>query len=135
MKKFIPIVVIAAVCMSSATQTALAIKPFDDAWREYYLKETKDEDLKKLAGEAKCNICHVQGEKKTVRNPYGEALDKLLDKKDYDAKRLKAAPEKVKEELEAAFKKVEEEKGKGQEKTFKERMDAHLLPGGDKEGK
>lgn len=134
MKKFIPIVVVVAMCLGTVTQPALAIKPFGDAWGEHYIKDSKDEDLKKLAGEAKCNVCHVQGEKKTVRNPYGEALDKLLDKKAYE-KLAKEDAAKAKESVLEAFKKVEEEKAKGSEKTFKERMDAHLLPGGDKDGK
>ena len=117
------------------TNAAWAIKPFNDAWKAYYLEgEGKHADLKELSAEAKCNVCHIQGEKKTKHNPYGEALEKLLEKDNYKASRLKAEPEKVKEELEAAFKKVEGEKA-ADGKTFKERMDAKKLPGGNAEGK
>lgn len=133
MKRFIPIVVIAAVCMGSVTQTALAIKPFGDAWNEHYLKDSKDEELKKLAGEAKCNVCHTGKEKKN-RNPYGQALNKLINKKEFE-KLSKEDKAKANEYVLEAFKKVEGEKAKDSDKTFKERMDAHMLPGGDKDGK
>ncbi len=134
MKKFIPVVAIAAAFAVVSAKPALAIKPFGEAWGAYYVTDSANEDFKKLAGEAKCNVCHIQGENKKKHNPYGEALEKLLDKKDFGAERLKNEADKVKAELEAAFKKVESEKAKDG-KTFKERMDAHMLPGGDKDGK
>jgi seryl-tRNA synthetase len=135
MKRFLSFVVIATVCFASVPQSAFAIKPFNDAWNKYYVEESDNEDFKKLAGESKCNVCHVDGQdKKKVRNEYGEALGKLLKAADYKGPRLKEEAEKVKEELEAAFKKVEEEKNKAGE-TFKERLDKHLLPGGDVKGK
>ncbi len=134
MKKFIPVFVLAAICVASASKPAFAVKAFGEAWTKYYVESSKSDEFKALAGEAKCNVCHIQGENKKKHNTYGEALEKLLDKKDYSPERLKNEADKVKEELEAAFKKVETEKAKDG-KTFKERMDANLLPGGDKDGK
>lgn len=116
------------------TDQVWAVKAFNDAWNAYYLEgEGKHENLKELSKEAKCNVCHVENNKKK-HNPYGESLEKLLEKDNYKAARLKAEPEKVKEELEAAFKKVEGEKAADGE-TFKKRMEAGKLPGGNIDGK
>ena len=133
LKSFASIVLTFVVALG-LTNAAWAIKPFNEAWNAYYLVEDKHENLKTLSEEAKCNLCHIQGEKKTKHNPYGEALAKLLDKDDYKKERLEGQKEKVKEELEAAFKKVEGEKA-ADGKTFKERMAAGKLPGGNAEGK
>lgn len=125
----------ALVVCAWAAEDALAIKTFQDAWNKYYLEgEGKMGDLKDQVAEAKCNVCHVQGEKKTVHNAYGKTLVELLDKDNYKAARVKAQPEEVQKELEEAFKKVEGLKGPG-DMTFKQRMEKGMLPGGDKEGK
>ncbi len=134
MKKLLLILVTSASCVGFLGSPVFAIKAFNEAWTEFYVKDSKNEDFKKLSEEAKCNVCHIQGESKKKHNPYGESLESLLKKDDYKADRLKAEPEKVKEELEAAYKKVESEKAKDG-KTFKERIDAGMLPGGDKDGK
>lgn len=125
----------ALVACAWATEDALAIKTFQEAWNKYYIEgEGKMKDLKDQVAEAKCNVCHVQGEKKTVHNAYGEALEELLDKDNYKATRVKEEPEKVQKELEEAFKKVEDHKGPG-DMTFKQRMEKGMLPGGNKDGK
>ena len=67
----------AAVAFSAGE--AFAIKQFSDEFKEMYVKEGSP-----LAAEvetAKCNVCHV-GKSKKDRNAYGEALAKLLDKKE-----------------------------------------------------
>ena len=133
LKSFASIVLTFVVALG-LTNAAWAIKPFNDAWNAHYLAQGKHEDLKALSEEAKCNVCHIKGENKKKHNPYGESLAKLLKKDDYKKERLEKEPEKVKEELEAAFKKVEGEKA-ADGKTFKERMAAGKLPGGNADGK
>lgn len=115
---------------------AFAIKEYSETWTKVYVDTSDKEDFIKLAGEAKCNVCHIDGENKKKHNPYGEALeDAGLLKKTFPAKRFKEEPDKVRKEVEEIFKKVEGKKAEGQEKTFGERMKAGMLPGGDVKGK
>ena len=115
---------------------AFAIKEDSETWVKVYVDSSDKDDFKKLAGEAKCNVCHIDGENKKKHNPYGEALeDAGLLKKTFPAKRFKEEPEKVRKEVEEIFKKIEDKKAEGQDKTFGERMKAGLLPGGDVKGK
>jgi len=72
---------------------AFAVKQFYDQFKEVYVN---DGNLDQSAvAKAKCNICHVKGEKKKVKNEYGKLLDDLLDRKK-DARN----PEKIREALE-----------------------------------
>jgi hypothetical protein len=69
----------AAFVLGSAGREAFAIKQFADEFKAVYVKEGTP-----LAAEvetAKCNVCH-KGKSKKDRNAYGEALAKLLDKKE-----------------------------------------------------
>jgi hypothetical protein len=70
---------------------AFAIKQFLDEFKEVYVKEGTP--LATEVEAAKCNLCHV-GKSKKDRNAYGEALAKLLDKKE-DAKNV----EKIRQAL------------------------------------
>jgi len=63
-----------------ATRDAFAIKQFSDEFKALYVKEGTP--LAAAVQEAKCNVCHVAGEKKEKRNPYGNALAERLDKKE-----------------------------------------------------
>jgi hypothetical protein len=115
---------------------AFAIKEYSETWVKVYVDTSDKEDFKKLAGEAKCNVCHIDGENKKVHNPYGEALeDAGLLKKTFPAKRFKEEPDKVRKEVEEIFKKIEDSKAEGQDKSFGERIKAGMLPGGDVKGK
>ena len=134
MKKILFSVAAIMIFGSSISTPAFAIKQFGDAWKEYYEKTSANDDFKKLVADAKCNVCHIQGEKKTKHNPYGEAVEELLKKKNYPTERFKKEPEKCKEEIEAAFKTVEAVKSKDG-KTYGEMIKAGQLPGGDIEGK
>ena len=86
----------AALVLGSASREAFAIKQFSDEFKAVYVK-----DGSPLAAEveaAKCNVCH-KGKSKKDRNVYGEALAKLLDKKeDKDNK------DKIRQALEAVAK-------------------------------
>lgn len=133
MKRLVAFLLVAVVCIGGAAP-AFAIKGFNDQFKLTYAEGDGKADFKKLVEEAKCNVCHVQGENKKIRNQYGEAFKDLLKKDNFPAKRFKDEPEKCKEEIEAAFKKVEEMKAKDG-KTFGEKIKVGTLPGGDKDGK
>jgi hypothetical protein len=133
MKRLVAVVLVAIVFVGGATP-AFAVKGFNDQFKATYAEGEGKDAFKKLVDEAKCNVCHVQGENKKVRNEYGDAFKDLLKKENFPAKRFKDEPEKCKEEIEAAFKKVEEMKAKDG-KTFGEKIKAGVLPGGDKDGK
>lgn len=131
MKKFV--VYCAVVLMASAVvQPAFAIKEFGEFWGKNYVEGSKNEEFKKLAGDAKCNVCHIDGENKKKHNPYGEALKEAgLTKKEFPKEKLKDAAK----EINAIFTKAEELKAKGSDKSFGQRIKDGLLPGGDAKGK
>ena len=106
---------------------AFAIPVFKKQWDETYVADNKNEAFVAAAEEAKCNVCHY-GKSKKNRNDYGEALHKYLEKDEFKSARVKAEPEKVKAEIEEAFKKVAEMKAKDGE-TFGEKLEAGKLPG------
>ena len=64
-----------ALTASFATPRAFAIKEFSETWAKVYVESNKNEDFKKLATEAKCNVCHIDGENKKKHNPYGDTLE------------------------------------------------------------
>lgn len=134
MKKFLVCALVVGFSYGTAVSPAFAIKQFGEAWGEFYVKDSKNEEFKKLAVEAKCNVCHIDGENKKKHNPYGVEVHKLLHKKDFPADRFKTDAAKCKAEIEAALKKVEEVKAKDG-KTFGEIIKAGQLPGGDVKGK
>ncbi len=65
-----------ALVMSAAlsSQQAFAIKEFGEAFTRSTPKGLA-KDFKKLVAEAKCNVCHIDGENKKKHNPYGDALE------------------------------------------------------------
>ena len=130
MKKLLLCLVAVVAASSVSIQSAFAVKAFADGFVEFYnLKEPSTDAQKKLAAEVaevKCNVCHG-GKSKKIRNEYGHALGELLDKEDFGSKRRKEEPEKVKEEIEAALKKIEDTKSKSGQ-TFGEKIKAGELP-------
>ena len=71
-----------------------------------------------------------------MRNPYGAALHEALEKDEFPLDAFKKDQEKYASRLKDLFKKIEEEKSGYEDlKTFKARMDAKKLPGGNTEGK
>jgi hypothetical protein len=124
-----------ALTCSVPAQFALAIPPFMKEFQAKYAKsDSADEKEKAFAAviveTAKCNVCHVQGQQKKVRNAYGAALSKHLKKENFSTDRLKAEPEKVTEEILAAFEAVAAEKLAGDDSpTFGELLAQFKLPG------
>lgn len=131
------LIVLAASLMISP---AMAISHFKKVWAEHYTPTGDapgagdvDPEFLKTTKKAGCNLCHVKGEdkkKEEGRNEYGSALYKYLKAEDYEKDRIKAEPEKVQEEIIAAFKKVEEMKSKDG-KTFGAKIKGKELPATD----
>jgi len=99
MKKVLLKSILVAVLVASWTVSAWAIKPFEIQFKKlYYKPDSKDPKEKALAdaidhvstqiegedGVVKnaCNVCHVKGKAKKMRNEFGQKLSKLLNKKD-----------------------------------------------------
>jgi hypothetical protein len=130
-----------AVCfslvLSMGPRAALALPPFFKQFQETYLKpESEDEKDKEFAAlvttKVKCEVCHIKGKPKKMRNAFGLQLSELLDKNNFKPARLKAEPEKVTEEIAAAFETVAAKKsGDDESPTFGELIAQHKLPGGD----
>lgn len=131
-------VLLVVMVASFMASPAMAISHFKKVWAEHYTPTGDapgagdvDPEFLKTSRKAGCYICHVKGEdKKEVRNEYGEALHKFLKSENYDKDRIKAEPEKVQEEIIAAYKKVEEMKSKDGKK-FGEKIKSKELPASD----
>lgn len=135
MKKFV-IYLAVGLTASVVTPKAFAIKEFGETWAKIYVESSDNEDFKKLAAEAKCNVCHIDGENKKKHNPYGDAAEAAgLLKKTFPPKRFKEQPEEVRKEVEKILRAIEEKKAEGKEETFGERIKSGMLPGGDVKGK
>lgn len=83
MKKAVFVLLCAAVAFGFAPDSAKAVKPFLDGFKAKYVKadgSAEEKAFAELVDKTKCNVCH-KGKSKKMRNAYGEALDKLLDKK------------------------------------------------------
>ncbi len=139
MKKSIVMLVVVGL-VSSLSMPAFAIKQLNDKFLETYASpESKDttDAFKALAKDAKCNVCHIQGENKKKRNPYGEAIHKALEEAKFPVKDFgkDANNPTLSAQVKDVFKKVGEMKAGKTDKTFMARIKAGELPGGDKEGK
>jgi hypothetical protein len=125
-------VVLMTACVSNP---AFAIKEFGEQFGRVYVEGSKSDDFKKLVGEAKCNVCHIDMENKKKHNPYGDILKEAgLEKKKYQPM-LKSNPDQAKKEIEEILKKCEDKKIDGKGKTFGEKIKEGTLPGGDVKGK
>lgn len=111
--------IVVGIGMAASAGQAFAIKQFADEFKAMYV-----EDGTPLAAEvdkAKCNVCHM-GKSKKDRNAYGEALAKLLDKKeDKDNK------EKIRQALQTVA--AQPSAGAGSP-TFGDLIKEGKLPGG-----
>ncbi|MFM9059450.1 MAG: hypothetical protein ACKOSQ_10065 [Planctomycetaceae bacterium] len=105
-----------AVIAGLAPAPAFAIKQFADEFKAAYVKDGTP--LAAAVETAKCNVCHV-GKDKKDRNAYGEALDKLLDKK---------ADKENKEKIRKALDEVAKMPSKVEGKTFGDLIADGKLP-------
>lgn len=119
---FVVGVIAAAVLILGSGRPASAYTEFRKEFIAKYVKkdssDAKDKAFAEACDKAKCNICH-EGKTKKSRNPYGQALDKLLSEDDKeDAAKIKQSLEKV-----AAMKAKKDAKA-----TFGELLKAGKLP-------
>lgn len=126
------------VLLFGAVQSAHALPKFKLAFEKRYTEENSNEEFKAAVKKEACNVCHVKGEKKDVRNSYGEALSKLIEgeaqQRLKDASDKMAEEEKILKELEDAFGKVESEKvdeKNPSSPTFGDLLNQGQLPGGE----
>ena len=89
--------------------SASALPPWKPSFQKMFVDEgpqsLKDAFANSVIGS--CKVCHVNGEEKTVRNPFGQALDKRIEGK--AGGRLKAAAEKGDEAKAAMQAKLDQE--------------------------
>ena len=121
MKKLGVVLVCAVGALVCSSQSAFAIKPFQDAFIKKYVDGNENKEFVEAVTAAKCGLCHV-GAKKTDRNAYGMALAELLDKKE-DAKN----ETKINEALDT----VAGMKAPDSEQTFGDLIKEGKLPGGE----
>jgi hypothetical protein len=110
-----------SLAVAGSGREAFAIKQFADEFKEVYVKEGTP--LAAAVEEAKCNVCH-KGKSKKDHNAYGEALAKLLDKKED-----KTNKEKIRQALETVAKESSDP-SKPDAPTFGDLLAEGKLPGG-----
>jgi hypothetical protein len=116
-------------------EQAGAVSFFKKGFEARYVGEEPSTDaqmsIAAAVKERKCYVCHVKGQKKKIRNAYGDALSKLLDKDNFKASRREAEPEKAMSEVQAALEKVEAMKAdatKADSATWGDLLKAGKLP-------
>ena len=80
MRKSLIILLFGAFFTCAFLPSTYALKTFQIEFHNLYLDKERKSDYAKKVVAAKCWLCH-QGKSKKHRNPYGEELSKLLDKK------------------------------------------------------
>jgi hypothetical protein len=95
----VAVLALAVAWLNLSARPAGAVKAFKDQFGAKYVKpDSKDPNDAALAQafqQTGCNVCHA-GESKKHRNPYGQALEKLLSKRDAkDTKKIQAALDKA----------------------------------------
>ncbi len=118
------VVLLAALATLSNVRSARAVPQFRKDFVAKYVKgessNSKDQAFAEAVNKARCNVCHV-GTDKTIRNPFGRALAKLISMEDTgDRKKVFAAFDQV------ASEKVDPKNPKSP--TFGERISAGKLP-------
>ena len=105
--------------------TTMAFIQFHSEFKKLNITEQTPPEFKKLIRETRCAICHDSTKKKPsgsldkkFRNPYGEALDDLLDKDD----------KKDKLKIQEALKTIANQKYSGYDKTYGKRIEDYQLP-------
>ena len=131
-------VVILALCTSFGV-SASAISPWKATFKEMFVDKGSESLQLAFADKVigSCKVCHVNGEEKTVRNPFGVELDKRIVGN--ASERIKAAAadgndakasmqEKVNEEFLVAMREVLKLPAPSGGQTYGERIEAGKLP-------
>ena len=137
MKRFALLCVACMAAVAFISPKAEAIAPFKKAFQQKYVDTTDNDGFKQAYKKTSCNACHVKGEKKTVRNAYGDELAKIIEGnaneriraagKEGGSDGRKAETEKVLKELDVVFGKVEKVKAPSGQ-TYGEMLKNDELP-------
>ena len=133
MKNLCLALVAASIICLGNVQQASALPDFFKEFKKKYVEPSENEEFKKAATKARCNLCHVKGKPKKMNNKYGEALSKLIEGSakqrlaDAGDDGKAAEKEKLSAELKKAFKEVEKVKAPNGE-LYGARLKAGQLP-------
>ncbi|MEQ9409952.1 MAG: DUF1080 domain-containing protein [Fuerstiella sp.] len=121
------------------TSSAYGLPPWKPRFKEMFVDDGPKSLQEAFADNVigSCKVCHINGEEKSVRNPFGVELDRLIEgnagarlkeaaAKGDDARAAMQA--KIDEELLAALKKVLRLPSPSGEGTYGERIEAGSLP-------
>ena len=118
--------------LPSARALPVFFKEFEAKYVKADSADEKDKAFAELVKTTKCNVCHVAGQEKKVRNAYGQQLGMLLKKDNFKAERVKDEADKVKAEIVAAYDPGGgTEVGRRQVADVGELIGQGKLPGGD----
>jgi hypothetical protein len=107
---------------------AWAVKPFNDGFIKEYVKQGEPFAAKVEA--AKCNLCHIDGKPKKMRNEFGLAVSKHLTKDDFgEGKKFDPKSETGQKAIAAGLARALTEK-RGDGKSFGDVIKAGELPAG-----
>jgi hypothetical protein len=128
--KLFTIAILTSMMLGYGANTLHGRMPFQKEFLDKYYKPKSDDPREKALaaaldamGKQKCNTCHVAGKLKPERNPYGQELDKLLNKAD------QGNPKKIQEALEKVSG-IQTDPTNPQSPTFGDRLKKGALPGG-----
>ena len=127
MKKLCVLCLFAVAAVLAQPKSADAVPAFKKGFAAKYVTKETPKEFATAVKKASCNVCHIKGKKKKVRNQYGLALSKLLKKKDFTSAKVKADPKGKGKAMNEAFAKVEKMKNK-EGKTYGALLKAHKLP-------
>lgn len=131
MKRVVVLTLCSAVALFASAQPVNALPQFKKEFNDKYVEGAGSAEFEAAVKKASCNLCHVKGKPKDVRNAYGDELAKLIpgDAKDRisEASDKDAEKAKVNKELAEAFKKVEAMKSPAGA-TYGELLKGHKLP-------
>jgi hypothetical protein len=109
---------VTTIAVTMLIPSAQALPAFKTAFEKKYVKTSDNAEFQAVFKKETCNVCHIKGEKeKTKQNAYGKELNKLIEgdanirmKEARANGKLDEETKKLLDELEIAFKKVEEMK-------------------------
>jgi hypothetical protein len=119
---------LAGLAVMLTASDAWAVKPFNDSFIREYVK--KDTPFAAKVEAAKCNLCHLDGKPKKMRNEFGMAVSKHLKKDDVGTgKKIDPATENGQKAIAAGLAKALAEK-RADGKSFEDVIKAGELPAG-----
>jgi hypothetical protein len=120
--------VLAGLLILLLSAPALAVKPFNDGFIREYVK--RDTPFAAKVEAAKCNLCHIDGKPKKMRNEFGMAVSKFLKKDNVGpGKPIDPTTEAGQKAIAAGLAKALEEK-RADGKSFGDVIKAGELPAG-----